>query len=154
MPVAGYHKITVTRLTTGYRATRRRILVPANEIPENETAFQFTSYHHATLPLVQESPLLVAPRTLNPTLPLCDITPCVLSGIDTQVALLAFRPPFHLDGGDTCCRCLFVFVSGVACHDVDARIEWHGRQTGFCCQDMLRWPSTRPGRVGRIYAKL
>jgi len=80
MPVAGYHRVTIT---TGYRTTRRRAYVSSNEIPENRTAFHFTSYHHATLPFVQGTSLLAASPTLNPTLPLCDLTACVLPGIDT-----------------------------------------------------------------------
>jgi len=74
MPVAGYHRGTVT---TGYRTTRRRVLVPTNEIPENRTAFHFTSYHHATLPFVQGTSLLATLPTFNPP------TPCLISGIDT-----------------------------------------------------------------------
>ena len=44
-----------------------------------------------------------------------------------QFALLASIPFFfHLDGGDTCYRYRFVFVSILARHEVHARIEWYG----------------------------
>ena len=74
MPVTGYYGVSVT---TGYRTTRRRVLVSANEMPENRTAFNFTSYHHTALRFVRRTYLLAPPLTLDPTLPSCDITSCV-----------------------------------------------------------------------------
>ena len=43
-----------------------------------------------------------------------------------QFALLASTLFFRLDGGNTCYRYRFVFVSILARHDVHARIEWYG----------------------------
>jgi len=138
MPVAVCYRVSVTTAT---RTTLRRVSVSANEMPENRTAFHFTSYHYAALPFVQGTP----PSIIDSTLPLCNTTSRVLSlatrhflsvfvyatiltsglrfsftaGFFRRIYLLhnlhflRFAPRFRPDGGDRCCRCPYVFVLSV-----------------------------------------
>ena len=67
-----------------------------DETPENRTAFHFTSWLS----------LLASPLILDPALPLCDITSCILSRVDTPFSFFLclchctfVRPPFPIHDG-------------------------------------------------------
>jgi len=147
MPVTEYDRVSVTGSprANGYWCPRTRF--------QNSLPLHIVSSRGS--PLCSRSPLLALSLTVDPMLPSCDTAswelfpyrhinfvpslsmPLLSLGLRfsftagfvlasaLQLALLTFLPPLHLSGGDTCYRSLFVFMSSVARHDVDARIDWH-----------------------------
>ena len=142
MTVAGHYRV---RVTTGHREIGSpRIEQPLHIILSHGSSICSRNFPSSIAAHTQPNPPLVRHYSLGAfwyrhtvfflsfSMQLYFRSPFLRvphGGLCSRICITICTPcissPFPPGSGDRSCRCLFVFVSIVAHHDVDVRVEWH-----------------------------